>query len=429
MKISYCLWIFLAVVRAKHESYSGWKSYYVTPSTNNQLETLGHLTNTLDLDFLIYATIDREGLVLVKPEYQMTFEGAVEAAGISFSVHADDVKRQLDKDDELFELRRNLNRNSSQAEMPYDDYQTLDVIYDYIDSIAEKYPNLVTLVTPAHSFEGRPIKYLKISSSYFQNETKSVVFLEATMHPREWLTPPVATYSIHRLVENLTDPELLDKFDWVILPVVNPDGYVYTFERERFWRKTRSTDQHPSSDVCPGVDINRNFDFVWNTVGVSTSPCGETYAGGRPASEAETRVIRDILHENLPRMVLYLSIHSYGSMILYSWGHDGSLSNYSLPLQTIGVFMAEKISERSLPDFPSYVVGNAKLVVGYEMSGSSHDYAHSIGVPLAYTWELPGLSRGLMGFHLDPRYIKHVVQETWDGIVVGAKTARIVFGK
>ncbi|XP_045504995.1 carboxypeptidase B-like [Colias croceus] len=429
MKISYFLWFFLAFVSAKHESYSGWKSYYVTPSSMDQIEILGQLTDSLDLDFLIYATIGREGLVLVKPEYQMTFEDAMEDVGISFSVHAEDVKSQLDKDDELMISRRKLNRKSSQGEMPYDDYQTLDVIYDYIDTIAEKYPNLVTLVTPANSFEGRPIKYLKISSSNFQNDNKSIVFLEAMIHPREWLTAPVATYSIHKLVENLTDSELLDKFDWIILPVVNPDGYVYTFERERFWRKTRSTDQHPSSDQCPGVDINRNFDFAWNTVGVSNSPCGESYAGGRPASEVETRVIRDILHDNLPRMVLYLSIHSYGSMILYSWGHDGSLSNYALPLQAIGVSMAEKISERSLPDFPSYVVGNAKLVVGYQMSGSSHDYAHSIGVPLAYTWELPGLSRGLMGFHLDPKYIKQVVEETWDGIVVGAKAARELFGK
>lgn len=110
-------------------------------------------------------------------------------------------------------------------------------------------------------------------------------------------------------------------------------------------------------------------------------------------------------------------------MILYAWGHNGTLSNNALNLHMVGVGMAEAIDELSLPHFPRYRVGNSFLVLNYGASGASEDYAHAIGIPLAYTYELPGLSRGLQGFILDPRYIEQVCKETWEGLVVGIRMA------
>ncbi|CAK1542474.1 unnamed protein product [Leptosia nina] len=420
--IIFCL---VAAVSAKHEAYLGWKSYYVAPSTQDQLQSLGGMISGFDLDFLSRAALNREGLVLVKPEYQSGFVAALKNEGIQYWVHAEDVKAQLDLDDQDAEA---VSRSTPpKGEMAYDRYQPLQVIYDYIDSVAKNYPNLVTLVTPANSYEGRPIKYLKISSTNFEDKSKSLIFIESTTHAREWITPPVATFTIHKLVENLTNPDMLERFDWIVLPVVNPDGYEFTHNSTRFWRKTRSMD-HFDGQRCPGVDGNRNFDFKWNTVGVSSNPCGETFPGGAPFSEVEIRVVRDILHENLDRMVMYLSMHSYGSMVLYPWGHDGTLSNYAFAQQTTAVNMVKAITVRALPDFPKYTIGNSKLVIGYPTSGSSQDYAHYIGVPLSFTYELPGLGRGLLGFHLSARYIRQVVEETWEGIVVGARRAGQLYG-
>lgn len=117
-------------------------------------------------------------------------------------------------------------------------------------------------------------------------------------------------------------------------------------------------------------------------------------------------------------------MHSRGSMILYPWGHDGSLSGNAFALHTVGVAMAQAIEAVAHPIFPRYIVGNAVLVIGYPASGASEDYAHSIGVPLAYTYELPGLEPGFEGFHLDPIWIKQVVTETWEGLKTGAIRAK-----
>jgi murein tripeptide amidase MpaA len=41
--------------------------------------------------------------------------------------------------------------------------------------------------------------------------------------------------------------------------VVNPDGYEYSMNSERFWRKNRV----PVTAECIGIDNNRNFAYEW----------------------------------------------------------------------------------------------------------------------------------------------------------------------
>lgn len=53
---------------------------------------------------------------------------------------------------------------SSGHKMNWDKYQRLDVIYGYMDYLAQTYPNLVTVGVIGNSYEGRPIKYIRISS-------------------------------------------------------------------------------------------------------------------------------------------------------------------------------------------------------------------------------------------------------------------------
>lgn len=46
---------------------------------------------------------------------------------------------------------------------------------------------------------------------------------------REWAGHMSVLYLLYQLVENYADNlELLRNVDWVVVPVVNPDGYVYT---------------------------------------------------------------------------------------------------------------------------------------------------------------------------------------------------------
>ena len=58
---------------------------------------------------------------------------------------------------------------------------------------------------------------------------------------REWVSPAAVTYLIHRMVETEGEYDsLLAKFNVFVLPMVNPDGYEYSRQHDRMWRKTRS---------------------------------------------------------------------------------------------------------------------------------------------------------------------------------------------
>ena len=92
------------------------------------------------------------------------------------------------------------------------------------------------------------------------------MWLEAGIHAREWIAPAVSTFIVRELVEDYSEhPDYLDKINWYFIPSANPDGYAYSWEHDRLWRKTRS--DHDSILGCKGVDPNRNWDFHWAETG------------------------------------------------------------------------------------------------------------------------------------------------------------------
>lgn len=52
--------------------------------------------------------------------------------------------------------------------------------------------------------------------------------MESLLHAREWVTLPATLYAIHKLVIDVTEQDLLQDIDWIVLPIANPDGYVHT---------------------------------------------------------------------------------------------------------------------------------------------------------------------------------------------------------
>jgi len=200
----------------------------------------------------------------------------------------------------------------------------------------------------------------------------------------------------------------LDKVNYHILPVVNPDGYEYTRLNQRLWRKTRSP-----GTKCNGTDGNRNFDFHWAEIGSSNNECADDYHGRHAFSEIETAAIRDYVLQNKNSIKLYLSFHSFGQLILYPWGYKEELPVNSDELQALGELAAKSIKSVA---GTSYKVGSSTNVL-YSAAGGSDDWVKGVGgVELAYTIELP--AGGLIGFGPPPWKILPIVTETWAGIKV-----------
>ena len=103
----------------------------------------------------------------------------------------------------------------------------------------------------------------------------SISFHAVSTRTHFFLTTFVFSSQFTRNTPEVSD--VLHKYDWVFIPVLNPDGYVFTWYNSstRNWRKNRSIDplvkHRPESrtlndsmiNLCVGVDINRNFDVMW----------------------------------------------------------------------------------------------------------------------------------------------------------------------
>lgn len=113
-----------------------------------------------------------------------------------------------------------------------DQYNQIDDVYQFLDEMAESYPNTASVFTVGESYEGRLIKGMKIST----NEKNPAIFIEANIHAREWISSATAVWIINHVLTE-TDPEfkaLIDSVNWYIVPFTNPDGILCNFEPNFF---------------------------------------------------------------------------------------------------------------------------------------------------------------------------------------------------
>ncbi|XP_020278345.1 carboxypeptidase B-like [Pseudomyrmex gracilis] len=289
--------------------------------------------------------------------------------------------------------------------MEWTTYHRLDDIYGYLNYLADTYPDICSVRTIGNSIEGRPLKLLRISNG---TPDAPAIWIDGGIHAREWISPAAVTYIIDYLVENSDKLQT----DFYILPVVNPDGYEYTFVTDRLWRKNRRKTN--SVTGCMGIDLNRNFGYRWGGKGTSQMPCRDTYSGTGPFSEPETEAIRNFFDISAAQFKAYLTFHSYGQYILYPWGYDHRVPPDYNDLETVGRKAAAAMKKTGAGSV--YTVGNSASTL-YPAAGGSDDYAKALlKIKYAYTIELR--DTGKYGFILPARYIIPTAKEALAAVEV-----------
>merc|ERR1719231_1854529 len=136
--------------------------------------------------------------------------------------------------------------------------------------------------------------------------------------------------------------KLMDKFEFVVAPVINPDGYEYSFSGNRLWRKNR----RKNGDGSYGVDLNRNWDNHWGEGGASKNPAATDYQGPSVASEPEVKACQDYI-KKLDHRIAGIDFHSYGDLILRSKGWTKNKSHDESLLRKVGEVMNDEHEERA----------------------------------------------------------------------------------
>ncbi|KAI5642069.1 zinc carboxypeptidase domain-containing protein [Phthorimaea operculella] len=297
------------------------------------------------------------------------------------------------------------DQNSSTID--WTDYHDLKTIYGFMESLSREFPYLVSLHTIGKSVEGRNIVMMKVSNGKPGN---SGVWIDAAIHPREWISVAVVTYFANALVRRFQDlPSSVTNKDWYLLPVLNPDGYEYTHTHDRMWRKNRAR-----YGESIGVDLNRNFSYGWGVngeEGSSQDPGNLFYRGPEPFSEPETQAVRNAIYAAEVPFKVFLSFHSYGEVVIFPWGYCGEACPDYVELLEGGTALAKGIFESS---GHVYKVGSTKDLM-YYAAGTSIDWSYGAHkIPFSYMIELRDKKHR---FLLPKEEILSTAQEVWNGVL------------
>ena len=220
-----------------------------------------------------------------------------------------------------------------------------------IISKSNTYSSLSKIIElPKTSVEGRKIHAIIIGKNK-DNKLHDSILFTGGMHAREWGTSDICVsfasdileaYSLNtglRYGNKYFNAEqikkIVDKVNLIILPDVNPDGKAYSQSDPTriMWRGNR----HLENPSCFGVDLNRNFDFLWDfrkffspnaRIQTSDDPCDpwQRYRGTSAFSEPETQNIKFLMDE-YEGMGHHIDIHGVVGEFYHNWGDDENQSS------------------------------------------------------------------------------------------------------
>lgn len=322
----------------------------------------------------------------------------------------------------------------------YTTWRDITEISDLIDLLETTNPAIATRVSVGTSVEGREIFGIRIKGASAPADAP-VVVINGCQHAREWLSPMSVCYAAEQLVTQYgVDPQITDLVDSVefhFVPVVNPDGYVYSWSSERFWRKNRRNNGNGTF----GVDLNRNWSLAWGGAGSSGTTSSETYRGPNPFSEPETAALSAYMEsvaggapctvgvdcgdgDECTHVKAHLDIHTHASLILGPWGWTDTIAPpREAELREVQEAMqAAMTSENG----ETYTAGLGVDQLLYIADGICPDWTFGVLGALAWTYELRPAGGGLAGFDPPVSDILPGCTETFAGILVLAESVKAV---
>ncbi|KAH9999256.1 hypothetical protein F4779DRAFT_605490 [Xylariaceae sp. FL0662B] len=309
----------------------------------------------------------------------------------------------------------------------FHDYQPLSVINAWMRLLDSMFRGrgLVRMISIGKSYEGRDIPALRVGISPngvaagSPDGRRDAILVTGGIHAREWISTSTVNYVawsfIRSIDEESTITRILERFDIVFIPVLNPDGYEYSWEVDRLWRKSR---QRTKMQYCPGIDLDHAFGHPWDTTQHQSEPCSESYGGDKPFQAVEAARLADWAKNETDHglnFVGYIDLHSYSQQVLYPYAYSCAaqppnmenlqevamnlakymrLSNgevYTVASACNGAVASEPLPADHAPDTPK-----SRIEAG---GGSAIDYIfHDIGA--RYSYQIKLRDTGSYGFLL-----------------------------
>jgi carboxypeptidase A2 len=241
-------------------------------------------------------------------------------------------------------------------------------------------------------------------------------------------------YVVEHLIESLKSKhDDIKAMEIILVPVSNPDGFVYSATVDRFWRKNRNVEKTSCADVknmsasgldisqfeiCNGVDLNRNF-AIPGTAWSPTRCCTASYNGRSSRSEAESQALGKLVEE-APTLV-HIDVHSFGQMVLGPYSFTYKDHDDKEAIDELGRAMRNAISKTHGAKYTykhSHDVAQAEgLLVDWSTSLGAYGYIYELRpleFPAAFTPPedsiLPIAEETFQGIYTAIDWAKHRVE-------------------
>jgi hypothetical protein len=310
---------------------------------------------------------------------------------------------------------------------PYE-YYTYDNMTKLLVNLSQKNPDIMSLTSLGTTYEGREIWMVKLSDNVETEEDEPGVLLMGAHHGDEKPSFEVLIFFINYVIETYRmedtdsdgdgvinedpidgldndndgvvdeDPvehrvrDVLGSTEIYLIPMVNPDGVEYG------WRKNREpnygADGQSDTITSYGVDLNRNYGYMWNIVYLFPENYfleylqndeSWIYRGEQPFSEIETQSVKSFVETH--DISISLSYHDYGQFMIFPWMHTSKHTPHEALFRSIGYNMS-RINKYELKIYGQY--GEKEyLIPRYQGTpGSSENWLYGDQGIIAFTMEL-----------------------------------------
>jgi len=249
-----------------------------------------------------------------------------------------------------------LNQHSLSNRGILEAYHSYQEIIDLADSLVTAFPTICEKHIFGTSLGGRQLAALKISDNVSADEPEAEVMFDGGIHGDEI----GASENVIRFARDLcrkygSDPvvtELINNREIWLYLMVNPDGRV---------NMTRYNNN--------GVDLNRDWQYMWDAWGGSNGPC----------NEVESKALRECMYNN--QFVVHTTYHSGTEYISLPWSYRGSQPLDWSHLYQLGGLYSSSSGYSNL----TYGQGNSGM---YPINGSTKDSNYGMMGSASWTMEI-----------------------------------------
>lgn len=287
------------------------------------------------------------------------------------------------------------------------DYRHLADFNSDLASLVQRFPDKAKPIElPLTTLEGRTVHGIEIGANVARRDGRPVFYMDGVHHAREWPAAEMPIMWAHDLLESYGKDAritaLMDSARFVVVPVVNPDGFHHSRESavqvdatgsvppggiEGYWRKNRRSVTGLTIPVIQknpdayGTDNNRNYAHNWGGPGAADNIYSQDSRGAAPFAEPESKNVASLLRRYM--ITALESSHTAGNLVLRPWGYT-----YDDP--------PDDELLKDLGDQCGVITGykSQKSIQLYITTGTTTDYAYGSFGTLAYTFEHSGA-----GFH------------------------------